>query len=304
VFFCLYCGIDKPDGERSLEHPLAQSIGGSGWSTRQVCRDCNAYCGKEVDRPFADDFLIQLMRHRFGVVDARRVVPKAPRLLGRTPSGQPVRVEFGSDAIVTRRVPHRTHADESHETYITEVGEGEEILGLRVQRTRQRLGPGYEVRGRVKLVDDAEQQVRIEVSTHMDLWARFGAKLGLGLAGAALDDAWARSQWAYWLRARLRGRELAAPDPRVSLQVLPDRIDDGDTLSLLTDPPTHTIFTVNGSTNASLMVHLFGSWRYVVPLGPLGSVAGPAWTFDPQKGTAVQTTLMELIAANRHRWRA
>jgi len=52
------------------------------------------------------------------------------------------------------------------------------------------------------------------------------------------------------------------------------------------------------------MVHLFGTWRYVVPLGPADRRDRPAWEFDPRRGSAREMEFIELAVAGAERFAA
>lgn len=209
-------------------------------------------------------------------------------------TGRRAEVAFERDGLTTRRIPEPTSTDATHEEYVVDCGDGERILALRTQRLKQQLGPGYEIRGTVTPVTLPPDMAQIEVSIPLDLWPRFGAKLGLAFGALALGEYWTRSSWADWLRARLHGQAAEAPDPRVVLRSLPIPPGADDTLPLLTDRPNHTIFLM-GSEPATLMIHLFGVWCYLVPLGPSTSADGPAWKFDSVRGRAEQTTFDALV---------
>jgi hypothetical protein len=308
AFFCPYCGTRRPDNERSLEHPMSQAIGGSGWATRAVCADCNAWTGREIDQPFAGDVLVQACRHRYRVVDKQGRVPPAPRLKGETvPNGHPVLIELTADGPAITRLPHRIDATDDHERYVTEVDDGDRLLRVRVERLQKQLGPGYEVHGRVVDVGDADDEVSVVLSTSALLWPRMGAKLALAFGTEAFGQEWAQSVWADWLRGTLRGGDEPAPDARLRLRPLPDTLDEADPLRPLSDPPNHVVYLAGGE-RAILMVHMFGIWRYGVPLGVPAPLDAPAWVFDSANGKAAQTTLGELALTRRDwfaaRWAA
>ncbi|HEY5941897.1 MAG TPA: HNH endonuclease [Solirubrobacterales bacterium] len=301
MFFCLYCATDKEDSERSVEHPLSRAIGGVGWSTRDVCGECNRYCGQEVDRPFAEDPSVRAVRHRYEIPDSRGKVPSAPRLYGQmTDGGARAELELGRTGPKVRRVPYRVSKDSGGESYIVEPGEGERIAALRVARLRRDLPPGYDVRTRIEEIELPDDEARIELSMSIHLWPRMAAKLGLSLGARGMDKNWIRGAWADWLRGILRGSPTSAPDPRVYLRALPEPIGDTDELAMLVDPPHHTIF-FSGEAPVCLMVHLFGTWRYVVPLGPADCRDRPAWEFDPRRGSALEMEFIELAVAGAER---
>jgi hypothetical protein len=297
MFFCLYCATQKDDSERSVEHPLSQAIGGGGWSTRDVCGECNRYCGQEVDRPFAEDPYVRAVRHRYEIPDARGEIPPAPRLYGQmADGGARAELELGRAGPKVRRVPYQVSSDSSGESYIVELGEGEQIAALRAERLRRKLSPGYDVHTRIDEVQLPDDEARIEVSISIHLWPRMAAKLGLGFGVRGLGEDWIRGEWADWLRRILHGSPDPAPDPRIRLHALPEPIADDDDLAMLVDPPHHTIFFC-GEDPLYLMIHLFGIWRYVVPLGPAERRDRPAWQFDPRRARAREMEFIEMAVS-------
>jgi hypothetical protein len=304
MFYCVYCGVDRPDYHRSIEHPLSQAIGGGGWSTREVCGECNQFCGREIDRPFAEDSLVRAVRHRFEIPDSRGQIPPAPRLYGQMINDESrAELELGREGPKVRRLPQPVSGGPGKERYIVERGEGKRIAELRAERIRRDLPAGFEVVTRIDSVELPEDDAEVELSVSTDLWPRMGAKLALGLGFQGLDDTWARGEWAGWLRGILRGSSDPAPDTRVRLRVLPKAIGSDDHLVMLANPPHHTVFFV-GDDPLCLMIHLFGIWRYVGPLGPATPRDRPAWEFDPRRRSARETAFIELAVAGAERFAA
>jgi HNH endonuclease len=301
VFLCLYCAIEKDDSERSVEHPLSRAIGGGGWSTREVCGECNRYCGEAIDRPFAEDLSVRAVRHRYEIPDARGEVPPAPRLYGQIADGKArAELKLGRAGPKVRRVPYRVSKDSSGESYIVEPGEGKQIAGVRAERLCRQLPPGYDVRTRIDEVQLPDDEALVELSISIHLWPRMAAKLGLAFGARGLDKDWIRGVWADWLRGILRGSPGPAPHARVRLHALPELIAADDELALLVNPPHHTIF-FSGENPLCLMVHLFGIWRYVVPLGPAERRDRPAWELDPRRAKACEMEFIELAIAGANR---
>jgi hypothetical protein len=154
TFLCIYCGRHLLTAERSVEHPLGQSIGGSGWWTRDVCKQCNRERGKDVDRPFAEQPIVVGARHKFGVPDLHGNVPDAPCLFGEMENGGRGYLELGRDGARARRVPQVIQRDEDVERYVVESGEGEELLRKREARLRQRHGEDIKIESSVEAVYD------------------------------------------------------------------------------------------------------------------------------------------------------
>src|SRR5271167_3780834 len=96
TFICPYCGERRDRAEQSLEHPLAQALGGGGFSSSDFCAPCNGKVGREIDQPFASHHVMVAMRHLFGVPDARGDIPLAPRLLGDIEGGGQVHLELAA----------------------------------------------------------------------------------------------------------------------------------------------------------------------------------------------------------------
>ncbi len=301
MFFCLYCAAEKENSKRSVEHPLPQAIGGRGFSTREVCAKCNHYCGREVDRPFAEDPSVKAARHRYEIPDARGKVPPAPRLYGQMAAdGARAELELGRSGPQVRRMPYLVSKDSKRERYVVKSGEGARLAALRAERIRRSLPPGYDVRTRISGIElpDDEAHIGLSISTH--LWPRMAAKLALAFGARALEEDWIRGEWADWLRGIVRGSSDRAPNPRVQLRALPEQIAVDDPLAVLADCPRHTIFFV-GEDPLCLMIHLFGIWRYVMPLGLAGRRDLPAWEFDPQLGTMQEMEFIELAVAGSER---
>ena len=62
VFNCLYCGLDKPNAESSLEHAIPQFMGGNfapnHFRLGTVCKKCNNNLGLFVDGSFAKSWFV------------------------------------------------------------------------------------------------------------------------------------------------------------------------------------------------------------------------------------------------------
>jgi HNH endonuclease len=192
TFLCPYCGEDKRHSEDSLEHPMPRALGGHGFSSRDFCDVCNPRAGQEVDQPFVEHFSMVALRHKFGVRDARGQVPLAPRLLGTSADGSPIQLELAREESRTRLLPHKTRDDETGVTYVTEPGEGEEIMERVKALLEAQLGPGYRVEASVEetIIPDRGS---VPVSISEGAWPRLAAKLALAFGREAFGDDWARS---------------------------------------------------------------------------------------------------------------
>jgi HNH endonuclease len=302
TFICTYCGRHLPTAERSVEHPLGQSIGGSGWWTRDVCKQCNRERGRDVDRPFAEQPIVVGARHMFGVPDLHGNVPDAPRLFGAMENGGRGYLELGRNGARARRVPQVIQRDENVERYVVESGEGEELLRKREARLRQRHGEDIKIVSSVEAVHD-ETTANIPYSLKITVWPRFGAKLGLAFGRHVLGTDWLSTPQAAHLRDVLSGND---PEP-ADLAYLWDTIQADDVFSRLAPPPAHLIAVCANAKGAGLMVQIFGQMRYRVPLSLAArtDTGWLLWTFDPAKGKARQTTIAELAdeSIRRGDWR-
>jgi hypothetical protein len=301
-FFCTYCARRLPAAERSVEHPLGQSIGGSGWWTREVCKQCNRERGKSVDRPFAEQPIVVGARHMFGVPDLHGNVPDAPRLFGEMENGGRGYLELGRDGARARRVPRVLRRDENVEHYVVETGEAEELLRKREARLRRQHGENVKIESNVETVID-DTTANIPYSLKITVWPRFGSKLGLAFGRHLFGTAWLSTPQAAHLRDVLSGKDSEPDD----LAYFWETIESDDLFARLAPPPAHLVAFCANEKGAGLMVQVFGQMRYRVPLSP-ASHASSGWTlwiFDPVQGKARQTTIAELAdeSIRRGDWR-
>lgn len=295
TFLCPYCGEEKDRAEQSIEHPLPRALGGHGFSSSDHDDPCNKRAGREVDRPFVEHEFVRALRHRHGVRDARGQVPPAPQLYGDRKDGGRGFLELGAKPRA-RRAPRRTRNDETGTTFITEIGDGAEIAAKELpkieQRARELYGDGgFRVETSIEQIKD-DGELSILTSLSMTLWPRFGAKLGLAFGREVLGGDWLRSEEAARLR-RLLWNEPDAPEAHP----LPEHVEAGDVFALVAPPPTHLVYVGNFDRGCGLILHLFGTLRYAVPLSESITLAEPViWTFDPIAGTASRTDLAQFIA--------
>jgi hypothetical protein len=266
-FRCSYCGNEKEDARRSVEHPLSQSLGGRGWAVREVCDDCNQFAGREVDAPFVRQPWIVWFRHRYDVLDAQRRVPAAPRVVGRLKSsGERVLTVMARGGWYTEPLPQG----------YTAHGPGP---------VREELGPEVVLEGTTKrLIEHPE--VEVEWTHDPTLWPRLGAKLGLGFGRELLGASWLDSPCARYLQAVLFSREPSPPASHARLATASETVA-GSELADLFVPPDHVVWVSNSEHGATLNVVLFGDQRYTVPLG--GAVApevSATWVFDTSRHLA------------------
>jgi len=302
TFLCTYCARRLPAAERSVEHPLGQSIGGSGWWTRDVCKQCNRERGKSVDRPFAEQPVIVGARHVFGVPDLHGNVPDAPRLFGEMENGGRGYLELGRDGARGRRVPQVLQRDENVERYLVEAGEGEKLLRTREARLRQQHGEDIQIESKIEAVHD-ETTAHIPYSLKTTVWPRFGAKLGLAFGRHVLGMDWLSTPQAAHLRDVLAGNDSEPDD----LAYWWDTIKADDVFSRLAPPPAHLVAVCANGKGAGLMAQVFGQMRYRVPLSPIAhpDTGWFLWIFDPVTGKARQTTIADLAdeSIRRGDWR-
>ncbi len=92
-------------------------------------------------------------RHRFGVRDARGVVPPAPRLYGESEDGGRLFLELAAQPRV-RRVPRKTRDDETSVTYITDIGDGPELAEKIKTRLEKEYGGTVQIETRIERTED------------------------------------------------------------------------------------------------------------------------------------------------------
>lgn len=295
-FTCPYCGESKSRAEGSLEHPLPRAIGGRGFARRDFCEPCNQKAGGEVDRPFVEHETMRVMRHRWGVRDARGDVPPAPRMYGNSEDGVRGYLELGQEPVV-RRVPRVTRDDDTGATIIAEVGEGAAVAEQHRQRLEQRGrelhgAGGFRLETSIERIEDPGV-LSVRTSLKSTVWPRFGAKLGLAFGREVLGDPWVCSEGAARLR-RLLSDDPAAPEANP----LWDQVEDeDDPFAQLVAPPEHFVAAMPYGDGSMLLIQLFGGLRYAVPLSDDHPVPADwtVWTFNPVAGTARKTTLSQLI---------
>lgn len=120
---CLFCRrplSDEP-GESNVEHVMPVSLGGSGWlTTRLVCRDCNSWLGREVDK-VADIPLLVALRAEAGLsphydLRGHYVDPESGEVVeGRMGFGRPFEeteryYERGDRIMISARTTERAQA--------------------------------------------------------------------------------------------------------------------------------------------------------------------------------------------------
>jgi hypothetical protein len=299
TFRCTYCDRYLPVARRSIEHPLGQAIGGSGWSTRDVCDECNAKAGKEVDKPFASETIVLALRNRHSVPDTRGNVPPAPRLFGKLEeNGLRAYLELGREGVRAGRVPEPEQRDENVERYTVDLGQAEALLRTREDRLRKKHGGNVKIEAHVEVVN-RESIANISYSLDMLLWPRFGAKLGLAFGRQVLGEDWLSTPEAAHLRDVMWARES---DP-ANLKCIWETIKPDDVFAWLVSPPQHMVAVQSTRHGAGLIVQLFGELRYGVRLsqGRSADVDWAIWVFDPVRGTCRETNLTDLVEEDMRR---
>lgn len=299
LFLCTYCGHRLPDEQRSVEHPLGQSIGGTGWSTQDVCGSCNTKAGKEVDQPFAAQPMIAAYRHIHEVPDPRDgQVPAAPRLYGELESGGRAYIELGRDGLSTHRVPHRQKHSDTGLQYVTQLGESEALIRKLEARLRKKHGDKIKIEASTKTIRDETIAHIPFLSLKTTTWPRFGAKLGLAFGREILGEQWLSTADAAHLREILWGRETESP----TLDPLWDTVHD-DVFTRLAPTPSHLVAAHASVDGTVLIVQLFGKMRYGFPITttPQTPERWAMWVFDPVQGSAEETDMEGLIVQSLQR---
>ncbi len=85
---CIFCNVEKPEKDFSLEHIFPQSLGGAQCSglfkTRLVCQRCNSIMGLFVDAPLVKNFFSQndMAENALYYVDLKSPKPLPLRYMG------------------------------------------------------------------------------------------------------------------------------------------------------------------------------------------------------------------------------
>lgn len=85
---CIFCNIEKPESEFSLEHIFPQSLGGAQASdlfkTRRACQRCNSIMGLFVDAPLVKNFFSQndMAENALYYIDLKKPRPLPLRYMG------------------------------------------------------------------------------------------------------------------------------------------------------------------------------------------------------------------------------
>lgn len=286
TFRCSYCAIVKPDEERSLEHPLSQTLGGGGWATRNVCSSCNTYAGREIDEPFARQIWVLWDRHRYEVPDARGDVPRAPRIVSRLKAtGERVLTVMDRRGWYAQPLPVEAWQDESRLSYGVGAEDALEAMQKKLERLRRQFGPQVFVEATQERVIE-QPEVEVGWTHDATLWPRFGAKVGLGFGREVLGEEWLDSAVAQYLRDVLFDGPAVVPGPYAPLAPIAEPLF-GSSLADYFVPPQHVVTMMGTAHGAALGLFLFGDERYLVPLGgEITDAELATWIFDPHAGSA------------------
>lgn len=98
---CIFCGRTEEElGENnswSVEHIIPLSLGNISLTTTAVCADCNNKLGRNVDKYFVDNVLIEMKRKEFGLKGESGKIPN-PFKQGNDQFGRMVRIDDSFNA--------------------------------------------------------------------------------------------------------------------------------------------------------------------------------------------------------------
>jgi hypothetical protein len=286
TFLCPYCGMIKPDVERSEEHVIPIALGG-GLTTDLVCDDCNQRAGKEVDRPFLDQLWILEGRHRHQIPDRYGKTPGPPVIPATLAAGSKVLAVLDRGGWYAKRLPTEEWHDAQTMTFGVDAAD-EDAVTTKMKRLDKKYGAG--VTKQISRVEANIENPHINLTYEQSAsaWPRMGAKIALSVARLRCPDAYLTSEPATWLRKLLWGdlTVSAPPGTGVSKHLTGEVVTD-PVIRIVNPPPEHQIMLYDlGDGSSGVIFSLFGETRYFVRLGPGSGGDSGVFLLDPHKQKA------------------
>lgn len=283
---CTYCGRACLDGRQRPEHPIPLVLG-SRLTVFTVCDECNERAASEVDAPWLRNVFVQAERAKVGVVDPRH---KA------TPTKDPIlsgvfKDEDGHTVIVEDGVPRYPGSIVHAEDTATIAADTPERARTLLDRLRRQLAKdGQEIAGFSQKVRK-EHRPRLSRNLSMSIadGVRMGAKLGLAFGAEAFDEGWRASAEAKQLRAWLWTDQPTTAEGE-QLVWLPGT----DQEHPFADPPIHTVYFDRLSVGTALIVLVFGTLGFALPVAPGSPPPALAWKI-PLGGLPERTSYDNLM---------
>jgi hypothetical protein len=293
VDLCLYCAVNELTGDETPEHIVPAAIRG-GLTTTDVCETCNETVGKEIDYPFLNDDFILMERAMHDVRDPRHAKGERrvqnPMDCGFTEEG--VFVTLDEDG--TPRVHGKIiESEDGSEFQIVAASEAQlKKLTDRVIARAQAAGKEATVEEMVPV--SGHPKVTGRIVARPWVWRRELAKIALGCASKAYPKSWQGSEDADRLRAWMR-------DPKaLPYDHCPFEAVEGSPAEPYATPPTHTLFFIAGNDQTVLVVILFGSIVFKIPVETANTYPRPqvAWQLDTTKPNDPGETTFERLTMN------
>lgn len=89
---CIICNIDKEEKEFNKEHIIPDALGNKSLYFYEVCKECNAKLGRNIDCYLTESFPMKLIRHGLKLKSQNDVIPN-PFKEGRDKKGRIVRTD-------------------------------------------------------------------------------------------------------------------------------------------------------------------------------------------------------------------
>lgn len=302
-FFCIYSGKMWPVAERSKEHIIPYSIGGTDkLVTYDVARLPNNQMGHTADAGLVDSFFLSYERHQHKIASAS----------GRIPD-----IEFKGHAVVddrpvpvTFRISPDGSSERRHAPQIKANWE-ESVIHIRCDPTdlpriakdlakkAQRRGVAVDAQDIIDntpVKDAIQSMVAWNIDTGIGSLALGFVKMALGIGHLVFGHEWSRSRHADRFREALQAGasvDLQSLGIVASIWPHPNHGTEGIRSTFEAGPTRHTILLLN-TTPVSCAILLFGYYFGIMQLAPspLGS-AGVA----PKDGR-----IIVIDAVSRERW--
>lgn len=291
---CAYCGLERLDGNQRPEHPIPLVLG-SRLTVFTVCDECNRRAGKDVDTPWLKHLFVQEKRAKSGVTDSRH-------------KSRPIREPF-LNGVFLDEDGHRVVVEDGVPRYPGSIVHGDDGISIAAE-TPERAAELFErlerqlAREGKKITDYSQKRqtehrpwLKRKYAMSMSSGVRMGAKLGLAFAAEAFDEEWRTTAEAEQLRTWLWSDKPTNSQGN-ALAWVPSTEDEHP----FAEPPTHVAHFLPLEDATALLVLVFGTLGFTVPVAPAG-IARPtmAWCLEPGS-VPVVTTFEELLmkAARRY----
>jgi HNH endonuclease len=299
---CIFCLVEKEEGDFNEEHVFPQAIGGS-LVIRTVCTTCNSELGSAIDAALIDHVAIQTRRSLLNIQGNSRKVPdplaqgmlvKAPHLKVRdivTPRPGPLRV--------VPDVRRKAGPDSSERVQITMDARDEAGLIAAANKILVRSGleakTPEELRPHIRRESDPTPEVVVPVAVDLADYKPALVKIAYELTSTWLGDTYLADPAAVEIR-----RVLRSPNP-LEVVLAPacfGRIGPRDQGALPEDgaePNQHLALITPGQGRITALIHVFDIFEGVIVMSENSerypSFAGRVVVIDPVAGTREEKSL-------------